>query len=108
MSNLSKFEIEIPDEVLLDVKIYKDPALLTRRTIVCTLETDPQQGKLALIPFAGELETAMDKEMLDLGELLRASVRGSRPAGFLASPDSATAASPVAPPWQIPVFYGTP
>lgn len=104
MAEVKSVKGDIPEQVLLGVRIYRDPILLRQHPIRCLLETDPSNGRLALIPLAGELDNALDAEMQSLGELLRASVRSSR---LLTGPDE-SATTDLAPNWQIPVFYGQP
>lgn len=53
----------IPEELLLTVRLFTDPALTARRTIRCALEKDPQALQFWLIPLAGQLEDALADEM---------------------------------------------
>ena len=105
MSEVKAAQGQIPEQVVLDCRIYRDPILLRKHSIRCLLETDPAKGRLAVIPLAGELDNAMDAEMHSLGELLRASVRAPR---MIAEEASGATQSPTSPAcdWQIPVFYG--
>jgi hypothetical protein len=104
-SEVKSLKGDIPEEVLLSVRIYRDPVLLRRHSIRCLLETDPQNGRLALIPLAGQLDEALDIEMSGLGDMLRSSVGSSR---RLTGPDSETTEEEAAAEWSIPVFYGQP
>lgn len=106
-SEVKSLKGDIPEEVVLSVRVYRDPVLLRRHTIRCLLETDPQNGRLALIPLASQLDEAMDLEMGSLGDLLRASVRGPQLLNGPAA-DEAASPEPAAPQWTIPVFYGRP
>ncbi len=105
---------EIPEEVFLKVRVYRDPVLTAQHEIRCLLETDAVAGKLALIPAPGQMDRALDKELTDLGDLLRANVRAPKvlngPDFFASASESANASAPkvLTLPWQIPVFYGTP
>lgn len=99
-------DMQIPEEVALDVRMFTDPALLVRRNIVCKLETDPANGRLALIPIANEIENAMDAEMSALGDMLRANIN-TRARGL---PDKSKPAAEVESetPLYVPVFHGAP
>lgn len=94
----------IPEEVILDVRIYRDPALLRRHEIRCLLETDPSNGRLALIPVPGQLDEAIDRELAGIGDMLRAAVRPM----LLLAAEGEEPPQIVKMDWQIPVFYGTP
>lgn len=100
-------DLDIPEQVVLQVRLFTDPALQSRRQIVCKLETDPVKGQLALLPLANELENAMDKEMSDLGDMLRSSIN-SRPKLLTDAKDKTSAADQPPPRSFVPVFYGTP
>ena len=95
---------EIPEQLVLRVRIFKDPALQARRQIVCKLETDPTNGgRFALLPLAEEVDRAIDLEMADLGDLLRSSINGAARLG-LPGPDGEASAAPAR--LAVPVFYG--
>jgi hypothetical protein len=100
-------DMQIPEEVSLEVRLFTDPALLSRRQIVCKLETDPSNSRLALIPIANEIENAMDNEMASLGDMLRANIN-SRATGLpdKTKPDAKT--EQPKPRAFVPVFHGAP
>ncbi|HEY0983532.1 hypothetical protein, partial [Schlesneria sp.] len=100
-------DMEIPEQVTLEVRMFTDPALMARRVIVCKLETDPSNGRLALIPIADEINNAMDTEMAALGDMLRANVN-SRPKALTNKATETNATEPAESPAYVPVFYGTP
>jgi hypothetical protein len=108
-SEVKSLKGDIPEEILLSVRLYRDPVLLRRHSIRCLLETDPQNGRLALLPIAGQLDEALDREMSALGDMLRSSVGASRRlTGPALDPDDVERAAALATEWQIPVFYGQP
>lgn len=61
---------DIPEEVVLHVRVYQDPSLQTQRRIRCALESDPQSLQFWLIPLAGQLEDALHAEMAFISQLL--------------------------------------
>ncbi|WP_010586286.1 hypothetical protein [Schlesneria paludicola] len=98
-------DIQIPEEVVLRMRLFTDPALQGRQAIVCKLETDPTNGRLALLPMANQIEDALDREMSNLGDLLRTSLNSRT----IALPDpTGEGLAPVELPKVVPVFYGTP
>lgn len=104
-SEVKSLKGDIPEEVTLTVRLYRDPVLMRRHEIRCLLETDPQNGRLALLPIAGQLDEALDREMLSLGETLRSSVGTAR---RLTGPAPETDEGEPETAWSIPVFYGQP
>ena len=104
MSELRAQNGEIPEDIVLQVRVYKDPALLKTRRVHCKLETDPVGGgRFALLPFANELDNAIDAEMSDLGEILRSAINGT--GNRLVSPEELTKILPSID--FVPVFYAT-
>lgn len=96
---------EIPEQLIMRVRVFRDPALLTTRQIVCKLETDPTNGgRFAVLPLADEIDNAMDAEMRDLGDLLRSSVN---PGKILTDETAAAAKSETKKRQFVPVFYGS-
>lgn len=96
-------DVDIPETIEMNVRMFTDPALLARRMIRCKIETDPSLGKLSLLPLANEIDYAMDEEMQNLGDLLLASVN-ALPVG-LPDPDGTPATRTDEP--IVPVFYAT-
>ena len=98
---------EIPERLVLKIRLFKDPALVQTRQIICGLELDPGSSRFAILPLDNELENAMDEEMAYLGDLLRGSLGGTKRLTIIdkaeddAWPDDSKSR-------PIPVFYGTP
>lgn len=65
---------ELPDDLTLSVRIYSDPALSVRRTVRCALEADPVSQTFTIIPYAGEIESALDDEMSHIHNILEGSL----------------------------------
>ena len=106
MSELRAANGEIPEDVILQVRIYKDPALLKTRRVHCKLETDPTGGgRFALLPYANELDNAIDAEMSDLGDVLRSAINGN--GNRLPAPDSSESEDSPITRTFVPIFYGT-
>ena len=96
---------EIPAELVLNVRLFRDPVLLQTRRIVCKLETDPTSGgRFALIPLSGEIEAAIDQETSEIGEMLRSAINGSRRRLNAPGDESTDAPEPRA---EVPIFYGS-
>ena len=65
---------ELPDDLTLSVRIYSDPALTARRSVRCALEADPVSQTFTMVPYAGEIENALDDEMAHIHNVLEGSV----------------------------------
>lgn len=65
---------DLPEHVLFELQVFDDPGLLTKSTVRCALEVDAREGKLMLMPLAGELSRAMDLQMTRLAEILQDSL----------------------------------
>ena len=65
---------DLPDDLTLSVRIYSDPALQVRRSIRCAIEADPVSQTFTLIPYAGEIERALDDEMTTISGILEADL----------------------------------
>jgi hypothetical protein len=63
---------EVPDEVQLQIRIFDDASILTRRTVRCAFDVKPR-GPMRLMPLAGEIEAAVDAELESIGDMLRVS-----------------------------------
>ena len=98
-------DLEIPEQIVLMVRLFNDPALLARRQIVCKLETDPTNGRLAILPLANEIENAMDSEMSALGDMLRSSINAHP---YALEDASKPGVKETLRRQFVPVFYGTP
>lgn len=101
-------EVPIPEEVVLSVRIFTDPALLSKHQITCLLETNPAAGQFALVPISSEITMAMDNEMSALGDMLRSSLGQAKRLTGPAADDEEADDDAQAVDWQIPVFYGAP
>lgn len=61
---------EIPDELLLNIRLYEDRALQRRFTIRCALEIDSRKATFSLCPLPGQLEDAVATQMQMISEML--------------------------------------
>lgn len=52
----SKLEQPVPEEVVLEVPVFKNPGLTSRFPVRCTVEPDPMAGKFQLLPLPDEIE----------------------------------------------------
>ncbi len=64
---------DIPEEVVLDVRIFQDRALQQRHTITCQVEVDARGGIFRLVPLPADLRKAMDRDMEYLETMLQES-----------------------------------
>ena len=61
---------ELPDTIVLSVRLYEDPALVIRREIECAIEADAETLTFALYPLAEEIEHAETAEREQIRQLL--------------------------------------
>ena len=102
MSELRSMSGDIPEDLVLQVRVFKDPAMVKTRRVHCKLETDPSSGgRFALLPYANELDNAVDAEMADLGDFLRSTINGGN---RLPGPDGAESKARK----FVPIFHGIP
>jgi len=66
---------EIPEQILLRVRTFKDPALDSKWPIRCAIEIDSRSGEFELCPLPDELEEAMVEQLDVIGTLLNNSVQ---------------------------------
>jgi hypothetical protein len=60
---------EIPDEIVLNLRLSRDPATPGRYPVRCVLQIDSQQQTFSLLPMAGELDRAwsdFEKDLFDI------------------------------------------
>lgn len=72
----SKIEgiVDLPDEVVVTVPVYKDGAFLFTHAVSCFFEADPDTQTFVLYPYPGQIEAAIDAAEEALFDLLTGSV----------------------------------
>ncbi|MEO1063772.1 MAG: hypothetical protein AAFZ07_20330 [Actinomycetota bacterium] len=67
---------DIPDEVVLDVRIFDDPALQRRQTVRCLLEINTREVTFELLPYGDEVERVIEDQLVAIRTLLEAGLDG--------------------------------
>jgi hypothetical protein len=70
---------EIPDEVGLTLRVWRNPGLDERFALRCAVEVDPALGRFALQPFPGELDRVVNLALGDLAATIRDQLDNSIP-----------------------------
>lgn len=61
----------LPDEIVLNIRLFKDSALSTRQRITCDLETEVgTKPMFSLVPIKSHLDEALELELSELQKLL--------------------------------------
>lgn len=71
---------EIPEEVTLQVPVFKSPGPADRHPLRCSVEVDPGDGTFRLLPLPDEIERVQQRAVDLVGEWLRANLPDSVPA----------------------------
>lgn len=64
-----------PEEIELQIRIFDDPALLSRRPVRCSVEVLSKEKRFRLLPLPLALHDAIEQELDDVGESIRKSVK---------------------------------
>jgi hypothetical protein len=75
----SSDEGDLPEDVILEVPVYKNPGEATSYPVQCAVEIDPMQGKFQLVPFPGALEMAIELAMASIKKRLVAGLHEGIP-----------------------------
>jgi hypothetical protein len=70
---------EIPDEVGLTLRVWRNPGLDERFALRCAVEVDPALGQFSLQPFPGELDRVVNLALADLAATIRDQLDKSIP-----------------------------
>lgn len=62
---------EIPDELVLDVRLFQDPALEARQKVTVDLEVTTTTFKFSLTPRASDMAEALENELSDVCKWLQ-------------------------------------
>lgn len=60
-----------PEEIILDVRVFDDPAQKGRWAVKCAVEVLTREQKFRLVPLPLELHNAMEDELFVVGQKLR-------------------------------------
>lgn len=63
-------EKDLPDEVVLQVPVFKTPGETARWPMRCSVDTDPALCKIQLLPFPDEIERVFDLAVGSIGSRL--------------------------------------
>lgn len=69
----------IPEEVVLQVPVYRTPGETRRWPLRCTVDADPALGRLQLLPLPDEIERVLALATEDIGARLREGLNDSIP-----------------------------
>jgi len=58
---------DIPEDVTLKVSVYSTPGLWQLRPLACSIEVDPSEGKLRLLPVPDALERLIQDALVAIG-----------------------------------------
>jgi hypothetical protein len=70
---------DLPEEIVLSIPIFDNSHLRNEHTIICDVEIDAQQQKLALMPRRSDLNAAVNCQLAMIGAELRAGIETSMP-----------------------------
>jgi len=71
---------EIPEEVTLQVPVFKSPGPVDRHPLRCSVEVDPAEGTFRLLPLPDEIERVTQRAVDLIGATLRAGLPAEVPA----------------------------
>lgn len=66
---------ECPEEISLKVRIFDDPAMMATWEIRCSIEILPKEERFRLLPLPLQLHDAIEREISNLGEELRKTIK---------------------------------
>ncbi len=70
---------DCPEELTLNVRVFDDPSLLARFPVVCNVEVVFSETAFRLTPYPMGISDAIDSQVNEIGELLRASLKDKTP-----------------------------
>lgn len=69
----------IPETLTLQVRLFQDPALSARQSIVCDLDINPNTFSLSLAPINADMDEALENELNDVVKYLQTKLPKDTP-----------------------------